>query len=211
MTHPNAFWKTRDVQNDIVEALLGLSVLWERLTATEHASDVTIFKEPRDACALVWSLVEPSLSPHIQRLAVNVGHLRRSKEEADKDRIARQIEIDEWEERVFEDPDDWVDSRAEQTNLVPEQLSRIDFQHGFLDTIDIWARQGSGIGCLGKASFDFTSYNMLPVPVSTVLDSSQIGRYHALESVRNWERRMVEYKTGLGTLQEGDDLDGRYR
>ena len=82
---------SRDVQNDIAEALLGLFVPWEQLTTlfTEHASDVTIFKEPRDACAFIWSLIEPSLPPHIQRLAVNVGYLRRSKEEADKASPAR--------------------------------------------------------------------------------------------------------------------------
>ena len=75
---------------------------------TEHASNITIFKEPRDACALIWSLVESS---HIQRLAVNVGYLRRSKEEADKDRVARQIEIDDWEEGVFDNSDDWSTRR----------------------------------------------------------------------------------------------------
>ena len=173
---------------------------------TEHALDVTIFKEPRDACAFIWSLIKPSLSPHVQWLAANIGYLRRSKEEADKDRIARQIEIDKWEEQVFKDPDDLVDPRAEHTNLVPEQLSRIDFQHGFLDTVDMWTRQGSGIGSLGKASFDFTSY-MLTVPPSTVLDSTHVGGNHAPGNVRNWERRMAEYKKGLGTLQEEDDLD----
>lgn len=94
---------SQDVQNDIAEALLGLFVPWEQLTAlfAEHASDVTVFKEPRDACVFIWSLIKPSLPPHVQRLAVNVGYLRRSKEEADKDRIAHQIEIDEWEELVF--------------------------------------------------------------------------------------------------------------
>src|SRR6267378_144142 len=152
---------SQDVRNDIAEALLGLFVPWERLTPlfAEHASDVTIFKEPRDACALIWSLVEPTHPPHIQRLAVNVGYLRRSKEEADKDRIARQIEIDDWEERVFDNSDDWFVPRPEEANLIPEQLSRTDFQHGFLDAVDLWTRQGSGIGSLEKESFDFTSYN----------------------------------------------------
>jgi len=172
---------------------------------TEHASDVTIFKEPR---ALIWNLVESSLPAHIQRLAVNVGYLRRSKEEADKDRVARQIEIDDWEERVFDNSDDWFVPRPEEANLIPEQLSRTDFQHGFLDAVDLWTRQGSGIGSLEKESFDFTSYNMLPVPLSMVLDSTHgAGGNHAMETVRNWERSMVTYKKGLGTLQEDDELD----
>jgi hypothetical protein len=78
---------SQDVRNDIAEALLGLFVPWERLTAlfTEHASDITIFKEPRDACALIWNLVESSLSVHIQ--------------------------IDDWEERVFDNSDVMVYSK----------------------------------------------------------------------------------------------------
>ena len=48
---------------------------------------------------------------------------------------------------------------------------------------------------------------MLPVPLSTVLDSTHVGGNHAPETVRNWERRMVQYKTGARTLQEDDDLD----
>ena len=107
---------SQDVRNDIAEALLGLFVPWERLTPlfAEHASDETVFKDPRDACASIWNHIEPTLPPHLQRLATNVGYLRRTKEEADKDRQARQIEFDEWEERAFDDPDDTFDTRAEE-------------------------------------------------------------------------------------------------
>jgi hypothetical protein len=49
---------------------------------------------------------------------------------------------------VFDDPDNMFDSRAEESSLVPEQVSRNDFQH----TLDVWARQGSGIGSDEKCS-----------------------------------------------------------
>jgi hypothetical protein len=54
---------SQDVQKDIAEALLGLFVPWERLTPlfAEYASDETVFKEPRDACARIWDHIEPSL------------------------------------------------------------------------------------------------------------------------------------------------------
>jgi PIF1-like helicase len=200
---------SQDVRNDIAEALLGLFVPWERLTPlfAEHAYDETVFKDPRDACASIWYHIEPTLPPHLQRLATNVGYLRRTKEEADKDRQARQIEFDEWEERAFDDPDDTFDSRAEENSLVPEQISRNDFQHGFLDALDVWARQGSGIGSLGEGRPDFTTYNMLPVPPSTVLDGPYIGGGHASETVRDWEYRMGRYKKGMGAVQEDDGTD----
>jgi PIF1-like helicase len=191
---------SQDVQNDIAEALLGLFVPWECLTAlfSRHASDETIFKEARDACALIWNLLQPSLPLHIQRLTVNVGYLRRSKEEADKDRHARHIEIDEWEERVFDDPANRIDSWA-------EQLSRHDFQHGFLDTIGTWARQGYGIGSLGEQNF--STYNMLPVPLSTVLHGSHVGGNHAPVTIQTWETTMIAYKKGAGAIQEDDGVD----
>ena len=198
---------SQDVYNDIAEALLGLFVPWERLTPlfAEYASDETIFKEARDACACIWDHIEPSLPPYLQRLATNVGYLRRTKVEADKDRQARQTEFDEWEERVFDDPDNMFDSQGEENSLVPEQLSRNDFQHGFLDALDVWARQGSVIGSLGEGRPEFSSYNMLPVPISTVLDGPYLGGNHAAESVRDWEFRMGKYKGGLAAVQEEDD------
>jgi PIF1-like helicase len=200
---------SQDVQNDIAEALLGLFVPWEQLTPlfAGNASDVTVVKEPRDACARIWGHIEPSLPPYLQRLAINVGYLRRTKEEADKDRLARQIEFDEWEERVFDDPDNIFDSQAEENSLFPEQLSRNDFQHGFLDALDVWARQGSVIGSLGGGRPDFSSYNMLPVPISTVLDGPYMGGNHPAETVQDWEVRMGKYKRGVAAVQEDDGMD----
>jgi hypothetical protein len=137
------------------------------------ASNETVFKEPRDACARIWDHIEPSLPPYLQRFATNVGYLRRTKEEADKDRQARQIEFDEWEGRVFDDPDTIFDSQAEENSLVPEQLSRNDFQHGFLDTLNVWARQGFVIGSLegGCHSTNPSSHN-------NVMVSPHRGQFH---------------------------------
>ncbi|KAN0073285.1 hypothetical protein V8E54_008505 [Elaphomyces granulatus] len=58
---------SQDVQNDISKALLGLFVPWEQLTPlfAENASDITVFKEPRDACARIWGHIEPSLPPYL--------------------------------------------------------------------------------------------------------------------------------------------------
>jgi hypothetical protein len=83
--------------------MLGLFVPWEQLQDLfeRFGSDVEKFPEPRDACAFIWSKIQPEL-PLLQRLAENFSYLRRSKEDADKDRKARQIEIADWEERALE-------------------------------------------------------------------------------------------------------------
>jgi hypothetical protein len=63
------------------------------------------------------------------------------------DRKARQIEIADWEERALEylkDPQ-FVDQREEDENFMPEFLSRQDFQHGFMDILNVWNKRGAGI------------------------------------------------------------------
>ncbi|KAN0079650.1 hypothetical protein V8E54_004864 [Elaphomyces granulatus] len=138
---------SQNVKNDIAEAMLGLFVPWECLRDLfqKYGSDVNTFPEPRDACALIWSKVRPELPLYLQRLAENFSYLRRSKEDADKDRKARQIEIADWEQHALdyvEDPH-FVDQPEEEENLVPELLSRQDFQHGFMDAVNVWNRKGS--------------------------------------------------------------------
>ncbi|KAN0076366.1 hypothetical protein V8E54_006508 [Elaphomyces granulatus] len=75
---------SQNVKNDIVEAMLGLFVPWECLQG------------------LFENKVRPELPSYLQRLAENSTYLRRSKEDADKDRKARQIEIADWEGRTTE-------------------------------------------------------------------------------------------------------------
>ena len=48
---------------------------------------------------------------------------------------------------------------------------------------------------------------MLPIPLSTVLNSTHVGGNHAVETVQGWECKMVAYKKGVGALQEDGDLD----
>ncbi|KAN0071175.1 hypothetical protein V8E54_010606 [Elaphomyces granulatus] len=152
---------SQNVKNDIAEAMLGLLVPWERLQNLfkNYASDVDKFPEPRDACALIWK---------------NFTYLRRSKEDANKDRKAHGIEIADWEERALDYPEDplFVDQVEEDENLMPEFLSRQDFQHGFIDTLNVWDMRGAGISqlepdCLRAAespSIEFSARALLPNP-----------------------------------------------
>ncbi|KAE9362581.1 hypothetical protein N431DRAFT_358423, partial [Stipitochalara longipes BDJ] len=129
-------------ENDIDECLLGLFVPWERFPQLfkEYASNVTLFPEPRDACSLIWSHIYPKLHPRLQQLSKNIRLLRRSKEAAEKDRQARALERDLWEENATIGPED---SHYEDDSLLPEQewstqLSVQDFQHGFLRAAEHW-------------------------------------------------------------------------
>jgi hypothetical protein len=96
--------------------MLGLFVPWEQLQDLfeRFGSDVEKFPEPRDACAFIWSKIQPELPLYLQRLAENFPYLRRNKEDADKDRKARQIEIADWEERALE----YVEDQQLRTNAM---------------------------------------------------------------------------------------------
>ncbi|PMD37126.1 hypothetical protein L207DRAFT_585481 [Hyaloscypha variabilis F] len=129
-------------ENDIDECLLGLFVPWNRFPQLfkEYASDTTLFPEPRDACSLIWSHIYPKLHPRLQKLSTNLRLLRRSKEAAEKDRQARALERDLWEENATFGVEDM---RYQDEFDLPDidwstELSTEDFQHGFLNAIEHW-------------------------------------------------------------------------
>jgi hypothetical protein len=168
---------SQNVKNDIAEAMLGLFIPWEQLQDLfeRFGSDVEKFPEPRDACGFIWSKIQPELPLYLQRLAENFSYLRRSKEDADKDRKARQIEIADWEERALEYVEDQqFEYQRDEENLIPEFLSRLDLQHDFMDTLNLWDKKGAGIGQLepnssqiaGTPSIEFSTRALLPVKLA---------------------------------------------
>jgi hypothetical protein len=83
--HPD----TAAIKNDIAEVLLGLFVPWHELPPLfdQHAAASSV---KRDACAHIWSIVEPALPPHNRVFASNVELLRKSKEECQIDAELRR-------------------------------------------------------------------------------------------------------------------------
>jgi hypothetical protein len=67
--------------------LLRLFVPWDRLPLLfqQHAATYDV---KRDACAHIWSIVEPKLSPHNRDFANNTEMLRKSKEDCQIDEVA---------------------------------------------------------------------------------------------------------------------------
>jgi helitron helicase-like protein/PIF1-like helicase len=81
--------ETEAIRNDIAEVLLGLFVPWDRLPLLfqQHAAT---YEVKRDACARIWSIVEPTLSPHNRDFANNIEMLRKSKEDCQVDAALRR-------------------------------------------------------------------------------------------------------------------------
>jgi hypothetical protein len=80
---------TTAMQNDLAEVLLGLFVPWNQLPALSrlHAAGCGT---ARGAYAKIWSIVEPTLSPHNRNFASNIELLRKSKEDSQIDAALRR-------------------------------------------------------------------------------------------------------------------------
>jgi hypothetical protein len=70
---------TAAMQNDLAGVLLGLFVPWNQLLDLfrQYAAG---YEAKRDACASIWSIVEPTISLHNRNFASNIELLRKSKE-----------------------------------------------------------------------------------------------------------------------------------
>jgi hypothetical protein len=110
-----------------------------------------------------------------------------------------------------------VDQLEEDENLMPEFLSRQDFQHGFMDTLNVWNKRGAGIGQLEpdslraaeSPSIEFSARALLPVKLSDILLASNIGIKHGIDEVHDWEQlfRNAVKKVGVPLPQDDDDFE----
>jgi hypothetical protein len=80
---------TTAMENDLAEVLLGLFVPWNQLPALFQQCSAE-YGRARDACAKVWKIVEPTLSPHNRNFASNLELLRKSQEDSRIDAALRR-------------------------------------------------------------------------------------------------------------------------
>jgi hypothetical protein len=190
------------IENDIAECLLGLFVPWDKLPAlfAEHAADTTRFKEPRDACTMIWESIHSILPLHIQRLAKNFRSLRRTKDEADKDRAARQLEIDEWEEIATEGCN-FGERDYEEDQIEEETATTAQLQLGFINTVHQWAAEGTGLGASIGKPVEITMSSLVPRPT---IPWDTAGGVHNQAHVKLWEAQFKHWSTAQ-TKQIPDD------
>jgi hypothetical protein len=137
---------TREVENDINEALLGLFVPWEDLSQAfkEHAADATKFPDVRDSCSYVWNILEPRLPPYIKRLALNTTYIRKGKEQAELDRKSQQLEDEEWEGNNIADEfinEEEADEGIEQ--YIPKDIEMPDLLQAWSEVLSKWNEEAT--------------------------------------------------------------------
>ena len=113
---------TNAIKNDIAEVLLGLFVPWEELPVLfqQYASAYDI---KRDACSMIWEIVQPTRPSHIRNFAQNVELLRKSKEDVKLDTVLRsRVPIDHDIDNI--DPfDDDCEDIENPPNLLHQEFS----------------------------------------------------------------------------------------
>jgi hypothetical protein len=99
--------------------------------------------------------------------------------------------------------------------LIPEFLSRLDLQHGFIDTLNLWDKEGAGIGQLEPdssrvaetPSIEFSARALLPVKLVDILVTCNIGTKHNIDDVCEWKLDFRKAVKKIGDPLPLDDDD----
>lgn len=136
---------TKEVENEIDEVLLGLFVPWQQLPGLfrRFADNHDKFPQPRDACSYIWENIRYQLPAHIQALARQVMYIRKGKEEAERDRKARGLEIQEYRDHNLDllDSFELSDEAAIAESLVPRWISPSELTSTFGRILLEWDEQ----------------------------------------------------------------------
>ena len=107
---------TPAIQNDVAEVSLAFFIPWDKIPSlfTLHCPDHAL---RNDANSHVWSIIEPTLAPHLRQYARNFSLIHKSKEEVSIDISLRAMETGSTEYR--EDPvimsdDDFPESPVQE-------------------------------------------------------------------------------------------------
>lgn len=133
------------IENDICECLLAVFVPWDRLQElfADYASDRVRFPLPRDACSHIWHSIFSTLPSHIQVLARNFRNLRRSKDEAERDRLAQGLDMDGWEDSAG---DNILLQDDENEQAASDFLNNEAFDQGIRELLQHWREEKAPLG-----------------------------------------------------------------
>jgi hypothetical protein len=98
---PRGHTITSAIKNDVAEVLLAFFVPWDKIPSlfTLHCPDHAV---RTDANSHVWTIVEPTLLPHLRQYARNFSLIHKSKEDMAIDMSLRAMETGDME--LVEDP-----------------------------------------------------------------------------------------------------------
>lgn len=207
---------TAAMKNDLAEVLLGFFLPWDQLPAMfqRHASE---YNTKRDACSKVWSIVEPTLSPHNRNFAQNMELLRKSREDARIDAALRNeptesqetLEDDvEFEDMEPTDPD--IDTEGTANSLQPEFTTE-SLIMAYHSVTTSWHKEhfaeSKRIPSLSSPTSlvkRLQSRNLLPLDVFQIPAFSTLGiRFLPTATLQQWKSQIK----ALAKFDEPDDAD----
>ena len=197
------YQNTGPIWNDHCQVLLGLFIPWDQLPGLfeEHCIDDT---NPSDACSSIWEIIKDLQPPHIQRLASNVSLLRKSKEDAEADRLAREQELLDFDDIAWENMAD----EGGDTEMVPYQprvMSKSDLFYAYRVIRAKWEAQS--ISPDRNQPLELLAESLVALPTSLLRTDDSLSYFE--ERVRNmWKLELKSLLKSRSNEQEPDSAHG---
>jgi hypothetical protein len=196
------YQNTGPIWNDHCQVLLGLFIPWDQLPEMfeEHGTD---YANPTDACSHIWTIVEELQPSYIQRLASNVSLLRKSKEDADADRLARDEELLNFDDVAWENMAD-EDSDTEMVPYKPRVMSKPELFHAYRIIRAKWEAQSTTPGT--QQPLELRAESLVSLPTSLLKADDSLSYFD--EHIRNmWK---LELKSLLKSRSNEPELDSAH-
>jgi hypothetical protein len=126
------------ILNDHCQVLLGLFIPWDQLPGLldDFSGD---FDNPSEASSFIWDKIKDLQPPYIQRLAFSISLLRKSKEDAEADRIGREQVLLDFDDISFENTTEEGDD-IETMSYQPRVMSKSALFHSYGMIMSEWRK-----------------------------------------------------------------------
>jgi hypothetical protein len=187
------------ILNDHCQVLLGLFIPWNQLPALfeEYSMGYT---NPTDACSYVWDKIKDLQPPYIQRLASNVSLLRKSKEDAEADRLAREQELLDFEDIMLENDANNENDDNDDNDIIPYQpriMSKLELFHAYHIIMAKWKVHQPN---------DLRVNSLVPLPISFLKIDDSLSYFE--DSVLDlWKLQFKHLSKAISKEQDLELLD----
>jgi hypothetical protein len=189
------------ILNDHCQVLLGLYIPWNQLLGLfdDFSGD---FDNPSDACSFIWDRIKDLQPPYIQRLAFNISLLRKSKEDAEADRIAREQELLDFDDISFEN----TTEEGDEIDMIPYQprvMSKSELFHSYAMIMGKWQKDT----IMGQQQPFCLQVDSLTPLRSSVLRTDDSLSYFQESILDEWKVQLKHLRKTLSNRQDPEFAD----
>lgn len=158
------------------------------------------YTSPTDACSYVWDKIKNLQPPYIQRLASNVSLVRKSREDADADRLAREQELLGFEDTMLQNDTKNDNDDNNDNDMIPYRpriMSKLELFYAYHIIMAKWKAHQPN---------DLRVNSLVPLPVSLLQADDSLSYFE--DSVLNlWKLQFKHLSRGISKEQHLDLLE----